>query len=79
MLDAGSGDTYAQFRQGQSFNVRDLEPGVYYIEVTANPEHHLHESRAGNNTAYRWVRIKGKAGSETRSIQTRPVGLIDIG
>lgn len=79
VLDAGSGDTYAQFRPGQSFNVRDLAPGVYYIEVTANPEHNLVESDTDNNTAYRWVRIKGRAGSEQRSITTRPIGLVDIG
>lgn len=79
VLDVGSGDTYAQFRPGQSFNVRDLEPGVYYIEVTANPAGRLHESVTGNNTAFRWVRIKGAAGSAKRTIQVKPIGLIDIG
>ncbi|MET0419767.1 MAG: lysyl oxidase family protein, partial [Actinoplanes sp.] len=38
VLDIGNGDTYSQYRPGQSFEITDLPNGTYYIEVLANPE-----------------------------------------
>ena len=78
VLDVGSGDTYAQFRPGQSFNVADLPAGKYFIEVTGNPMGNLAEADYTNNTALRPVWITGKPG-EARGVKVRPVGLIDIG
>jgi hypothetical protein len=77
VLDVGSGDTYAQFRPGQSFNVADLPAGKYFIEVTGNPTRNLAESNTTNNTAYRPVWITGKPGGP-RNVRVRPVGLVDI-
>ena len=44
VLAAGWGDTYAQFRAGQSFNLKDLPNGTYYIATIANPNKRLVES-----------------------------------
>ncbi|HST82123.1 MAG TPA: lysyl oxidase family protein [Kineosporiaceae bacterium] len=64
VLDAGWGDTYAQYRPGQSFNVTNLAKGIYYIEVLANPDQKLVESNPDNNSALRKVRIGGKVGGK---------------
>lgn len=77
VLDVGSGDTYGQFRPGQSFNVADLPAGKYFIEVTGNPMSNLAEANYTNNTALRPVWITGKPG-EPRGVKVRPVGLVDI-
>ncbi len=37
VLDVGSGDTYTQYRPGQSFDITGLPNGTYYIQVIANP------------------------------------------
>ena len=37
VLSSGSGDTYAQYRAGQSFNLEGLPNGRYYVAVEANP------------------------------------------
>jgi hypothetical protein len=78
VLDVGSGDTYAQFRPGQSFNVGDLPAGKYFIEVTGNPAGNLAEADSTNNTSLRPVWITGKPGGQ-RGVRVKPVGLIDIG
>jgi hypothetical protein len=43
VLDVGSGDTYGQYRPGQSFNLNGLSDGRYFISVEANPRRNLHE------------------------------------
>ncbi|MCL7381729.1 lysyl oxidase family protein [Streptomyces sp. 35G-GA-8] len=63
VLDVGSGDTYTQYRPGQSFDITDLPNGTYYIEVLANPERRLHETSLSNNTALRKVVLSGKPGA----------------
>ncbi|MGH3357178.1 MAG: lysyl oxidase family protein [Nocardioidaceae bacterium] len=75
VLDSGSGDTYAQFRPGQSFVLKGIPNGTYYIEVRANPVQNLVESDTSNNTAYRKVILKGKPGA--RTVTVPPVGLVD--
>ncbi len=72
VLSAGSGDTYSQYRPGQSFPLQGIEPGIYFIEVTGNPDGNpvknpgassLYERRYDNNTAYRRIRIGGTDGN----------------
>lgn len=76
VLDAGSGDTYGQYRPGQSFNLSGLEPGTYYIEVTGNPTGNLAETDTTNNTALRRVRIGGAADADRRTVRVFDVGLV---
>ena len=59
VLDSGNGDTYYQGLPGQSFNVRDLPNGTYYIAVVANPRGVMQETDTANNTAYRRIILKG--------------------
>jgi hypothetical protein len=75
VLDVGSGDTYEQFRPGQSFDVTDLPNGEYYIQVLANPEKRLFESSTTNNVALRKVILGGTL--HHRTVKVPPVGLID--
>lgn len=75
VLDAGNGDTYEQFRPGQSFVLKGIPNGTYYIEVRANPVKNLVESDTSNNVAYRKVILRGKAGA--RTVKVPPVGLVD--
>jgi len=77
VLDTGSGDTYAQSRPGQSFRLNGLPNGRYFIEVTANPKHRLHESSTTNNVSYRNVILGGKPGA--RTVRVPQVGLINRG
>jgi hypothetical protein len=65
VLDVGSGDTYAQYLPGQSFDVTDLPNGIYYVEVSANPDHRLHEQDLNNNISYRKVILGGEPGART--------------
>ncbi|MYV53002.1 lysyl oxidase family protein [Streptomyces sp. SID3212] len=74
VLDVGSGDTYTQYRPGQSFDVTDLPNGTYYIEVIANPEHRLQETNLKNNVALRKVLLTGKTGA--RKVTVPPIDLI---
>ena len=37
VLSAGWGDTYAQYRAGQSFPIKNLADGIYWVRVLANP------------------------------------------
>lgn len=76
-LASGSGDTYVQFRAGQSFNIKDVPNGQYYIKVEANPAGKLVESDTTNNTTLRKVTIAGKA--TNRRVTTEPIGVIDEG
>lgn len=58
VLDVGSGDTYSQFRPGQSFNLDRVDgPGIYFISTEANPDANLVESDYDNNTALRKIRL----------------------
>ena len=75
VLDTGSGDTYAQYLPGQSFDLRGLANGTYYIEVWANPLDVLVEGDASNNTSYRKVVIGGRTGRRTVTVEK--VGLVD--
>jgi hypothetical protein len=74
-LATGSGDTYAQFRAGQSFDLKGLPNGVYYISVEANPERNLVETSTTNNDSLRRVVIGGKLGH--RTVKYGKVGLVD--
>jgi hypothetical protein len=75
VLDTGSGDTYGPDTPGQSFDLRGVANGTYYIEVRANPEKSLIERRTSNNTSYRKVVIGGRAGA--RTVKAAKVGIVD--
>ncbi|GAV41897.1 lysyl oxidase family protein [Streptomyces acidiscabies] len=75
VLDVGSGDTYTQYRPGQSFDVTGLPNGTYYIEVKANPANRLQETNLKNNVSLRKVVLGGKEGARTVSVP--PVDLIN--
>jgi hypothetical protein len=62
VLETGWGDTYTQYRPGQSFDITDLPNGVYYIKVLANPDDVLSEASDLNNVALRKVKLHGKPG-----------------
>ena len=68
VLQAGWGDTYAQFRAGQSFDITDLPNGTYFVKTIANPEQRLVETRSDNNVAYRRVVLGGEPGSRTATV-----------
>lgn len=68
VLDVGSGDTYTQYRPGQSFDITDLPNGTYYIQVIANPEKRLKETNLKNNVALRKVVLGGKPGARTVTV-----------
>jgi len=74
VLASGWGDTYAQFRAGQSFNLDGLPNGTYFIEVKANPRGRLVESSQDNNVALREILIGGKPGA--RTVKVPQVGLV---
>ncbi len=75
VLSSGSGDTYAQFRAGQAFNLKGLKKGWYWIAVEANPMGNLVEQDKTNNVSLRKVWIGGKQGK--RKIKVPPIGQID--
>jgi hypothetical protein len=75
VLSSGSGDTYAQYRAGQSFNLDGLPNGRYYVAVEANPLGHLTESNTDNNVSLRRVRIGGTP--EHRTVTMAQVGVIE--
>jgi hypothetical protein len=75
VLGTGWGDTYTQYRPGQSFEITDLPNGTYYIRVLANPDNALLEGSASNNESLRLVKIHGKPGE--RWVEVPPYGLID--
>ena len=74
VLETGSGDTYVQSLPGQSFDLKGLKNGVYYIEVRANPVAKLFEASTANNVAYRKVTVSGKKGH--RKVEAAKVGII---
>lgn len=76
VLSAGWGDTYAQFRAGQSFRIKNLPDGVYYVRVLANPKDTLIESDTDNNEALRRVRLVTNEAGERR-VRVAPVGIVD--
>jgi len=75
VLASGWGDTYAQFRAGQSFGIAGLPNGTYYIEVRANPEGNLVESDQTNNVALRTIRLSGRGAQ--RKVTVPRVGIVD--
>jgi hypothetical protein len=75
VLDVGSGDTYTQYRPGQSFDITDLPNGTYYIQVIANPENRLQETDHKNNVALRKVILGGDPGK--RTVQVPPHDLVN--
>lgn len=77
VLASGSGDTYAQFRAGQSFRLKGLPNGVYYIAVEANPVGRLVESDTSNNQVLRKIRLGGKPGA--RTVRWYPIGVVQDG
>lgn len=74
VLEAGWGDTYTQYRAGQSFDLRGLPNGTYYIAVVANPMNRLVESSTENNVELRKIRLGGKEGN--RKVTVPQVGII---
>lgn len=68
VLDVGSGDTYTQYRPGQSFDVTGLANGTYYIQVIANPENRLQETSLSNNVSLRKVVLGGETGARTVTV-----------
>ncbi len=76
VLDTGSGDTYYQFRTGQSFRVSNLPDGDYWISVNANPEGNLTELDTTNNESLRKITLRTtKRG--VRKVSAEQVGIID--
>jgi hypothetical protein len=75
VLDVGSGDTYSQYRPGQSFDITGLANGTYCIQVIANPEKRLQETNLANNTSLRKVVLGGTPGA--RTVTVPPYDLID--
>jgi len=75
VLAAGWGDTYTQYRPGQSFEITDLPNGTYYIQVHANPDGVLLEGSTYNNLALRKIKIHGKQGA--RWVEVPAYGVID--
>jgi hypothetical protein len=74
VLASGWGDTYAQFRAGQAFNLKGLHNGTYYIATIANPNHRLVESNLDDNISLRRIRISGTPNH--RKVRVPQVGLI---
>lgn len=62
VLQAGWGDTYTQYRPGQSFNITKVPNGKYFVRVLANPDGRLVEVTDANNVAYRRIFLRGKPG-----------------
>lgn len=75
VLAAGWGDTYGQYRAGQSFRVGDLPNGVYYVAVDANPHQRLTEASFDNNQSLRKIVLGGKPGQ--RTLRVPQIGLVD--
>ena len=75
VLAAGSGDTYSQYRPGQSFRLAGLPDGIYFIETKANPAGNLVETDYDNNTSLRKIRI-GTDGDNQRTVKVFDVGLV---
>lgn len=74
VLASGWGDTYAQFRAGQAFNLEGLPNGRYYIATIANPNHRLVESSVDDNVSFRKIFISGTPGH--RKVRVPQVGIV---
>ena len=75
VLVAGWGDTYTQYRAGQSFNIKNLPNGTYYISVLANPDNRLTEQSTDNNQSLREIKLSGRPGH--RKVTVAQVGIIE--
>lgn len=75
VLDTGSGDTYFQSLPGQSFNIKNLPNGVYYIAIKANLNGVLQEANTANNNSFRKIILKGTAAN--RRVVVPQKGIID--
>ena len=75
VLSSGSGDTYEQFRPGQSLSLKGRPNGTYYVKVEANPSRRLAETDTTNNVSYRKIIVGGKPGK--RTVKAEKVGIID--
>jgi hypothetical protein len=76
VLSGGWGDTYSQFRAGQSFPIKNLPDGIYYVRVVANPDDVLIESDTTNNESLRKVHIYTNRHGDRR-VKVAPVGIVD--
>ena len=74
VLASGWGDTYVQARAGQSFDLRGLPNGTYFVAVKANPDKRLVEGSTTNNRSLRTVFLGGRPGN--RTVRVPQVGLI---
>ena len=72
VLLAGWGDTYVQTLPGQSFKVRGLPNGVYYVSIETNPFGNVYENDSTNNVSLRKIRLTGEGAS--RAVKVFPVG-----
>jgi hypothetical protein len=75
-LPAGWGDTYFQYRAGQSFGIKNVPDGIYYISVEANPLGNLREADTANNTSVRKIRLSTTSTGQRR-VKVFQVGIID--
>ena len=75
VLASGSGDTYAQYRAGQSFRIEGLPNGWYWIAVEANPSGRLVEQSTTNNRSLRRIHLGGRPGA--RTVTVPQVGLVE--
>lgn len=75
VLSAGWGDTYTQVRAGQSFRIKNLPDGVYFVRVLANPDDRLVETDTTNNESLRRVRLFTNALGK-RKVRVSQVGLV---
>ena len=74
VLDTGSGDTCGQFLPGQSFDLRGLANGTCSVEVRANPDRRLYQTRTNDNASYRKVVVRGAHGR--RTVTAERVGIV---
>lgn len=80
VLQVGHGDTYGQYLPGQAFRVDNISDGIYFVEVTANPDAgepgSLYESDYSNNSAYRKIKLDTEQNGD-RTVKVFAKGLID--
>jgi hypothetical protein len=75
-LAAGWGDTYVQYRAGQSLPIKNVPDGTYFIKVQANPEGNLIESDTTNNSSLREIHLSTNA-KGVRKLKVDQVGIVD--
>ena len=75
VLPVGWGDTYFQYVAGQSFDIKGLPNGTYYVQVTANPTGEMIEGSTDNNVSLRRVILRGQP--RHRRVIVPPYQLID--